>query len=107
MTLLSMQYIPLANAYLCEDCHCVGNCPEQCPACASEALMGLAGVLNREQSHEKIESAFRVRVKVISHRERDAMMDDEVAFPPAWERNAGGVEAAQSWESRQIERAAS
>jgi len=83
MTLVSMQYIPLASAYLCEDCHCVGNCAEQCPACASEALMGLAGVLNRGQSKEKIESAFRVRVKVMSHRERDAVMTDEMEFPAA------------------------
>jgi hypothetical protein len=83
MTLLSIQYMPLASAYLCEDCHCVGNCAEQCPACASEALMGIAGVLNRGQSHEKIDSAFRVKLKLFSHRERDRMMDDEVAFPAA------------------------
>jgi hypothetical protein len=42
-----VHYFPLSNAYLCEDCHCVGNVAERCPACASEALMGLAGVLNR------------------------------------------------------------
>ncbi len=83
MTLLSIQYMPLANAYLCEDCNCVGNCAEQCPACASEALMGLAGVLNREQSHEKIESTFRVKLKLSSRRKRGRMMDDEVAFPAA------------------------
>jgi len=83
MTLLSIQYMPLASAYLCEDCHCVGNCAEQCPACASEALMGLAGVLNRGQSHEKIEPTFRVKLKLLSHRERDRMMDDEVAVPAA------------------------
>ena len=83
MKLISMQYMPLASAYLCEDCHCVGNCAEQCPACASEALMGLAGVLNREQSHEKIESTFRVKLKLFSHQERDRMMVDEVAFPAA------------------------
>ncbi len=83
MTLLSIQYMPLANAYLCEDCNCVGNCAEQCPACASEALMGLAGVLNREQSHEKIESTFRVKLKLFPQRERDRMMNDEVAFPAA------------------------
>jgi hypothetical protein len=83
MTLLSIQYMPLASAYLCEDCHCVGNCAEQCPACASEALMGLAGVLNRGQSHEKIESTFRVKLKLVSHQERDRMMDDEVALPAA------------------------
>jgi hypothetical protein len=45
--------------------------------------MGLAGVLNRGQSHEKIEPAFRVKLKLLSHRERDRMMDDEVAFPAA------------------------
>jgi hypothetical protein len=83
MTLLSIQYMPLASAYLCEDCNCVGNCAEQCPACASEALMGLAGVLNREQSHEKIESTFRVKLKLSSHRHRDRRMNDEVAFPAA------------------------
>ncbi len=44
----SIQHIPLYSAYLCENCHCVGNCAERCPACASEALMSLAGVLNRK-----------------------------------------------------------
>jgi hypothetical protein len=83
MTLNSIQYMPLARAYLCEDCHCVGNCAEQCPACASEALMGLAAVLNRGQSREKIQSTFRVKLKLYSHQERDRMMEDEVAFPAA------------------------
>jgi len=83
MKLISMQYMPLASAYLCEDCHCVGNCAEQCPACASEALMGLAGVLNRGHSREKVESAFRMRVQVISHRECDKMMHDDVEFSAA------------------------
>lgn len=46
--ILSMQHMPLTRAYLCEDCNCVGNCAEQCPACASHALISLAGVLNRE-----------------------------------------------------------
>lgn len=41
-------YIPLASAYLCTDCNNVSNCSRQCPACASEALMGLSGILNRE-----------------------------------------------------------
>lgn len=48
MTFVSMQHMPLTSAYLCEDCNCVGNCARQCPACASEALIGLAGVLNRK-----------------------------------------------------------
>lgn len=45
-------YIPLASAYLCTDCNCVSNCSRQCPACASEALMGLSGILNREEIRE-------------------------------------------------------
>ena len=59
MKFVSMQHMPLSNAYLCEDCHCVGNCAEHCPACASEALMSLAGVLNREQSTEKAQMTYR------------------------------------------------
>lgn len=45
-----LQHIPLSSAYLCEDCRGVGNCSEQCPACASRALMCLAGVLEREKT---------------------------------------------------------
>jgi hypothetical protein len=45
--------------------------------------MGLAGVLNREHSQEKIESTFRVKLKLLPHRERDRMMEAEVAFPAA------------------------
>jgi hypothetical protein len=48
MTFASMQLIPLTSAYLCQDCNCVCNCADQCPACASAALMNLAGVLDRE-----------------------------------------------------------
>ena len=48
MKFLSMQHMPLTTAYLCQDCNCIGNCASQCPACASEALMGLAGILNRK-----------------------------------------------------------
>jgi ferredoxin len=43
-----LQHMPLTSAYLCQDCNSIGNCARQCPACASEVLMGLAGVLNRE-----------------------------------------------------------
>lgn len=64
MTFLSMQHMPLSTAYLCEDCHCVGNCAEQCPACASEALLGLAGVLNREQPREKAQMSYALAVRV-------------------------------------------
>ncbi len=48
MTSAVMTHIPLKSAYLCQDCDCVGNCATQCPACASAALLSLAGVLNRE-----------------------------------------------------------
>ncbi len=48
MKLNSMQHIPLASAYLCPNCGCVGNCSERCPACASIALLGLASILDRE-----------------------------------------------------------
>lgn len=46
---LSSSHIPLDRAYLCSDCSCVGNNSRTCPACASEVLMGLAGVLDREE----------------------------------------------------------
>ena len=45
-------HMPLTSAYLCQDCNCVSNCSRRCPACASEVLMGLAGVLNREVVEE-------------------------------------------------------
>jgi hypothetical protein len=52
MTCASMQYIPLSSAYLCQDCSCVGNCAEQCPACASTVLMTLSVVLDRTGEEE-------------------------------------------------------
>jgi hypothetical protein len=51
MPTLMLQHIPLTSAYLCQDCECIGNCANQCPACASEVLMSLSGVLNREVEH--------------------------------------------------------
>jgi len=48
-----LQQIPLAKAYLCQDCNVVGNCAMSCPACASRVLMGLAGVLDREECETK------------------------------------------------------
>jgi hypothetical protein len=47
-----VQHFPLGYAYLCQDCNAVGNCAAKCPACASEVLMCLAGVLNRGAVHE-------------------------------------------------------
>jgi RNA polymerase subunit RPABC4/transcription elongation factor Spt4 len=40
--------IPLGNAFLCQDCHRIGESAKRCPSCTSSALLGLAGVLNRE-----------------------------------------------------------
>jgi hypothetical protein len=54
MTYPKMQHIPLTSAYLCQDCNSVGNCSKQCPACASEVLMGLAGVLDRDVEEERM-----------------------------------------------------
>lgn len=41
-------YIPLGSAYLCQDCNCVSNWSRRCPACASEVLLNLGSVLDRE-----------------------------------------------------------
>ena len=48
MTYPNMQHIPLSSAYLCQDCNSIGNCSAQCPACASNVLLSLAGVLDRD-----------------------------------------------------------
>jgi hypothetical protein len=53
MTYPMMQHIPLKCAYLCQDCDCIGNCAEQCPACASAVLMNLACVLDRDAAREE------------------------------------------------------
>lgn len=50
----ALEHIPLSSAYLCQDCDSIGNCSSFCPACASPALMGLAGVLNRPQAAASI-----------------------------------------------------
>ena len=46
---LMLQHFPLSSAYLCQDCNAIGNSANQCPACASEVLMSLSAILNREQ----------------------------------------------------------
>ncbi len=56
MKLTAMQHIPLACAYLCPDCNCIGNCAEQCPLCASSVLLGLASVLDREPEDESMQN---------------------------------------------------
>lgn len=42
-------HFPLSSAYLCVDCHAVGNNSGGCPACASRNVMSLANVLERPQ----------------------------------------------------------
>jgi hypothetical protein len=42
-------FIPLARAYLCQDCDSVGSNAMHCPACASEVLLGLASVFDRKE----------------------------------------------------------
>ncbi len=49
MTSARMNHIPLKAAYVCQDCDAVGNNAMQCPACASQVLMGLAGVFDRKE----------------------------------------------------------
>jgi hypothetical protein len=49
MTFAKQQHIPLSSAYLCQDSDAVGNSWMRCPACASEVLMGLAGVFDRKE----------------------------------------------------------
>src|ERR1700722_3244179 len=52
MKVTNMQHIPLASSYLCPDCNCIGNCAEQCPACASPVLLSLANVLDRKAERD-------------------------------------------------------
>jgi len=59
MTYPMMEHFPLTSAYLCPDCNCVSNCAVQCPACASQVVMSLAGVLDRgAQPRQEAESAY-------------------------------------------------
>jgi hypothetical protein len=45
----AQHFIPLSRAYLCQDCDSVGTNAMQCPSCASEALLGLAKVIDRRE----------------------------------------------------------
>jgi len=59
MTYPRMEHFPLKSAYLCPDCNCVSNCAVRCPACASQVVMSLAGVLDRgAQPGPESESAY-------------------------------------------------
>ena len=61
MSLQKLLHVPLKSAYLCPDCNAIGNSSTQCPACASEVLLSLALVLNREQKAADIESPYVIR----------------------------------------------
>jgi hypothetical protein len=55
------QHFPLTSAYLCQDCASIGNNSMHCPACASNVLMALEGVLNRKdakKSRNRIPAEF-------------------------------------------------
>lgn len=54
---LMLQHFPLSSAYLCQDCNSIGNNANQCPACASEVLMSLSAILNRDE-HTMVEPQF-------------------------------------------------
>ena len=41
-------HMPLASAFLCQDCQEIGNDPLTCPACAPKAVQSLAHILDRE-----------------------------------------------------------
>jgi hypothetical protein len=57
MTLATKQHMPLMSAYLCPDCDCVGNSASRCPACGSNVLLGLSGILNREANVTNLDAA--------------------------------------------------
>jgi hypothetical protein len=54
MTFDARHFIPLARAYLCQDCDSVGCNSMRCPSCASQALMGLASVFDRKEEVEAL-----------------------------------------------------
>jgi hypothetical protein len=61
VSLQKLQHIPLKSAYLCQDCNAIGNSSRRCPACASEVLLSLAGVLNREETKATPKSPYVIR----------------------------------------------
>ena len=58
MTCSTLQHFPMKSAYLCQDCNSIGNSSVQCPACASQALLGLSTVLDREAIVERTSIAI-------------------------------------------------
>lgn len=58
-----IQLIPLGSAYLCQNCQLVGNVSTECPGCGSQALLCLAGVMDREEPVLTVGSAERVALR--------------------------------------------
>jgi hypothetical protein len=54
MTFDARHFIPLARAYLCQDCNSVGSNSMRCPSCAAQALMGLASVFGPKEEVEEL-----------------------------------------------------
>jgi hypothetical protein len=52
MTAIVQQHFPLTSAYLCPDCDTISNNAMHCPACASDVLMSLEGVLNPKHANK-------------------------------------------------------
>ena len=61
MSLQKLLHILLKSAYLCQDCNAIGNSSRQCPACASEVLLSLAVILNREETAATPKSPYVIR----------------------------------------------
>ena len=65
---LMLQHFPLSSAYLCQDCSSIGNNANQCPACASEVLMNLSAILNRDDNMIASQySTFPARTSTSAH----------------------------------------
>jgi len=53
-------FFPLESAFLCCDCHMVGNSAVRCPACASEhGMLGLASALARPDDSVRLAGIAR------------------------------------------------
>ena len=66
MSLQKLQHISLKSAYLCQDCNAIGNSSRHSPACASEVLLSLAVVLNREERAATSESQYIIRKPLLA-----------------------------------------
>jgi hypothetical protein len=53
---LKHSHFPLSRAYLCCDCREVGEHASACACCDSRSLLGLAGIIDREQGQPLQES---------------------------------------------------